>query len=170
MKSESNGRVVAPLPTACLFSCCSCCCLFLNCLSVAVNELAIKMTAFEGTHLHERFLVCCVTVSARESFHKAWLEHVNYLDNPSKISSQSLILLNSLLAFKSKIPFTSLPFSQRFPTISPHNSPDGLRRCSTQERKPSHGNHIFSDKCSNARFRRLLLLPMKTKKIAPLDR
>lgn len=122
MKSESNVRVVAPLPTACLFSCCSFCCLFLNCLSVAVNELAIKIFAFEGTHLHERFLVCCVTVSARESFHKSWLEHVNYLDNPSKISSRSLMLLNSLLAFKSKMPFTSLPFSQRFPTISPHNS------------------------------------------------
>lgn len=89
--------------------------------SVAVNELAIKMTAFERYegYLSSRAL-CPSCVTIRRSLFRA-----RRLNNP-KISS--LVLLNSLLSFKSKIHLHRAIFFTSFPTISLHDFPDGLRR------------------------------------------
>lgn len=57
---------------------------------------------------------CKLRDSAQELFHRA-----RNINNP-KISSH--LLLNSLFSLKSKIHFTSLPFSQSFLTISLRNS------------------------------------------------
>lgn len=80
--------------------------------SVAVNELAIKMTAFERYegYLSSRAL-CPSCVTIRRSLFRA-----RRLNNP-KISS--LVLLNSLLSFKSKIHFTSCHFLYKFPDNFP---------------------------------------------------
>lgn len=89
--------------------------------SVAVNELAIKMTAFEGYegYLSSRAL-CPSCVTIRRSLFRA-----RRLNNP-KISSLVLQIHCSLSS--QRFILHRAIFFTSFPTISLHDFPDGLRR------------------------------------------
>ena len=76
--------------------------------------MGMSQRCMRVSYLYERS--CKLRDSAQELFHRA--RNINNC-NP-KISSH--LLLNSLFSFKSKIHFTSLPFSQSFLTISLRNS------------------------------------------------